>query len=190
MHSLNELEKYAKENYIPIARKQTTEFIVNLIKENDYKSFFEVGTAIGYTSIIIATTFPGISLLTIEHDLNRATIAKNNFRDFNLEDKIHFVIDDAVLFETNRMFDLIFIDAAKMRNKFFLDKFSKNLNPKGSIIVDKMKLDDLWVNANKKKKEKYDQANKEFIDYINSLKEYNVHVYENIGDGIAVLVKK
>ena len=88
------------------------------------------------------------------------------------------------------MFDLIFIDAAKMRNKFFLDKFSKNLNPKGSIIVDNMKLDDLWVNANKKKKEKYDQANKEFIDYINSLKEYDVHVYDNIGDGIAVLVKK
>ena len=41
-----------------------------------------------------------------------------------------------------------------------------------------------------KKKEKYDQANKEFIDYINSLEEYNVHVYENIGDGIAVLTKK
>ena len=190
MNSLNELEKYAKENYIPIARKQTTEFMVNLIKENNYKSFFEVGTAIGYTSIIIATSFPGIALLTIEHDLNRATIAKKNFRDFNLEDKIHFVIDDAVLFETNRMFDLIFIDAAKMRNKFFLDKFSKNLNPKGSIIVDNMKLDDLWVNANKKKIEKYDQANKEFIDYINSLKEYDVHVYDNIGDGIAVLVKK
>ena len=40
MNSLNELEKYAKENYIPIARKQTTEFMVNLIKENNYKSFF------------------------------------------------------------------------------------------------------------------------------------------------------
>lgn len=190
MKSLEQLEKYAKENYIPIARKQTTEFMVNLIKENNYKSFFEVGTAIGYTSILLKTTFPELEILTIEYNLNRAELAKNNFRDFNLESEINFVIDDAVLFETHKMFDLIFIDAAKMRNRFFLDKFSKNLNKNGSIIVDNMKLDDLWINANKKKKEKYDQANKEFIDYILSLKEYEVSVYEDIGDGIAVLKKK
>ena len=190
MNSLNELEKYAKENYIPIARKQTTEFMVNLIKENNYKSFFEVGTAIGYTSIIIATTFPNVSILTIEYNLNRAELARQNFRDFSLENKIDFIIDDAVLFETNRMFDLIFIDAAKMRNRFFLDKFSKNLNRGGTFIVDNMKLDDLWINANKKKKEKYDLANEEFKKYILSLEEYEVNIYDDIGDGIAVLKKK
>ena len=85
MNSLEQLEKYAKEKFIPIARKQTTEFMVNLIKENNYKSFFEVGTAIGYTSIIIATTFPNVSILTIEYNLNRAELARQNFRDFSLE---------------------------------------------------------------------------------------------------------
>lgn len=190
MNSLEQLEKYAKEKFIPIARKQTTEFMVNLIKENNYKSFFEVGTAIGYTSIIIATTFPNVSILTIEYNLNRAELARQNFRDFSLENKIDFIIDDAVLFETNRMFDLIFIDAAKMRNRFFLDKFSKNLNEGGTFIVDNMKLDDLWINANKKKKEKYDLANEEFKKYILSLEEYEVNIYDDIGDGIAVLKKK
>ena len=190
MNSLEQLEKYAKEKFIPIARKQTTEFMVNLIKENNYKSFFEVGTAIGYTSIIIATTFPNVSILTIEYNLNRAELARQNFRDFSLENKIDFIIDDAVLFETNRMFDLIFIDAAKMRNRFFLDKFSKNLNRGGTFIVDNMKLDDLWINANKKKKEKYDLANEEFKKYILSLEEYEVNIYDDIGDGIAVLKKK
>lgn len=189
MHSIEELEKYAKENYIPIARKQTTEFMVNLIKENNYKSFFEVGTAIGYTSIILATSFPHLDILTIEHNLNRASIAKKNFQDFNLESKINFVIDDAVLFETNKKFDLIFIDAAKMRNHFFLDKFSKNVNINGTIIVDNMNLDDLWVNANKKKKEKYDLANKEFKEYISTLTDYKINIYDEVGDGIAVLRK-
>lgn len=190
MKTLDQLEKYAKENYIPIARKQTTEFMVNLIKENNYKSFFELGTAIGYTSILLKTTFPELKILTIEYNLKRAELAKNNFIDFNLEYDIEFIIGDAVIFETDEMFDLIFIDAAKLRNRFFLDKFSKNLNQGGTIIVDNMLLDDLWVNADVKKKAKYDLANKEFKEYILSLEEYQVSIYDNIGDGIAVLKKK
>lgn len=190
MKTIEELEKYAKENYIPIARKQTTEFMVNIIKENNYKSFFELGTAIGYTSILLKTTFPELKIVTIEYNLKRANIAKTNFTDFGIEYDIEFIIGDAVIYETEEMFDLIFIDAAKLRNRFFLDKFSKNLNVGGTIIVDNMQLDDLWQGADQKKKAKYDLANKEFKDYILTLKEYDVSIYDNIGDGIAVLKKK
>ena len=190
MKTIEELEKYAKENYIPIARKQTTEFMVNLIQENNYKSFFELGTAIGYTSILLKTTFPELKIVTIEYNLKRANIAKTNFTDFWIEYDIEFIIGDAVIYETEEMFDLIFIDAAKLRNRFFLDKFSKNLNSGGTIIVDNMQLDDLWQGADQKKKAKYDLANKEFKDYILTLQEYEVSIYDNIGDGIAVLKKK
>lgn len=190
MKTIEELEKYAKENYIPIARKQTTEFMVNLIKENNYKSFFELGTAIGYTSILLKTTFPELKIVTIEYNLKRANIAKTNFTDFGIEYDIEFIIGDAVIYETEEMFDLIFIDAAKLRNRFFLDKFSKNLNNGGTIIVDNMQLDDLWQGADQKKKAKYDLANQEFKDYILTLQEYEVSIYDNIGDGIAVLKKK
>ena len=190
MKTIEELEKYAKENYIPIARKQTTEFMVNLIQENNYKSFFELGTAIGYTSILLKTTFPELKIVTIEYNLKRANIAKTNFTDFGIEYDIEFIIGDAVIYETEEMFDLIFIDAAKLRNGFFLDKFSKNLNSGGTIIVDNMQLDDLWQGADQKKKAKYDLANKEFKDYILTLQEYEVSIYDNIGDGIAVLKKK
>ena len=190
MKTIEELEKYAKENYIPIARKQTTEFMVNLIQENNYKSFFELGTAIGYTSILLKTTFPELKIVTIEYNLKRANIAKTNFTDFGIEYDIEFIIGDAVIYETEEMFDLIFIDAAKLRNRFFLDKFSKNLKSGGTIIVDNMQLDDLWQGADQKKKAKYDLANKEFKDYILTLQEYEVSIYDNIGDGIAVLKKK
>ena len=190
MKTIEELEKYAKEKYIPIARKQTTEFMVNLIKENNYKSFFELGTAIGYTSILLKTTFPELKIGTIEYNLKGASIAKTNFTDFGIEYDIEFIIGDAVIYETEEMFDLIFIDAAKLRNRFFLDKFSKNLNSGGTIIVDNMQLDDLWQGADQKKKAKYDLANKEFKEYALSLVEYDVSIYDNIGDGIAVLKKK
>ena len=190
MKHLEDLEKYAKENFIPIARKQTTEFMVNVIKENNYKSFFELGTAIGYTTILLKTTFPNLDIVTIEYNQKRASLAKTNFIDFNIEHEIEFVIGDAVIYETDKMFDLIFIDAAKLRNRFFLDKFSKNLNIGGTIIVDNMQLDDLWQGADQKKKAKYDLANKEFKEYALSLENYDVSIYDDIGDGIAVLKKK
>jgi predicted O-methyltransferase YrrM len=190
MKHLEDLEKYAKENFIPIARKQTTEFMVNVIKENNYKSFFELGTAIGYTTILLKTTFPELDIVTIEYNQKRASLARTNFIDFNIEHEIEFVIGDAVIYETDKMFDLIFIDAAKLRNRFFLDKFSKNLNIGGTIIVDNMQLDDLWQGADQKKKAKYDLANKEFKEYALSLEDYNVSIYDDIGDGIAVLKKK
>ena len=190
MNTIEELEIYVKNKYVPIARKQTTEFMVNVIKENNYKSFFELGTAIGYTTILLKTTFPELDIVTIEYNQKRAALARTNFIDFNIEHEIEFVIGDAVIYETDKMFDLIFIDAAKLRNRFFLDKFSKNLNIGGTIIVDNMQLDDLWQGADQKKKAKYDLANKEFKEYALSLKDYDVSIYDDIGDGIAVLKKK
>ena len=63
--SIEEIELYAHDHYIPIARKQTVKFMVDLVKENNYKSFLEIGTAIGYTSIVLAKTFNDINIIRI-----------------------------------------------------------------------------------------------------------------------------
>ena len=189
MDSLSKIEQFAKENYIPIARKQTIEFIVNIVKKNNYLSFLEIGTAIGYTSINVALINPKIRILTLEYEEKRASIACQNFKDFNVEKQIQMIICDARFYYPDLNYDLIFIDAAKKRNKYFLEKFSNRLSPNGTIIIDNMNLDDLWIDAKKEKKEEYDLVNKEFKEYILSLKEFKVEIYDNIGDGIAVLTK-
>jgi hypothetical protein len=53
-----------------------------------------------------------------------------------------------------------------------------------------MNLQDLWLKINVKKRAKYNQINQDFKDYICSLKDYNVEIFDNIGDGIAVITKK
>ena len=85
MNTIEEIEIFAKDHFIPIARKQTVSFMIDLIKKNTYTSFFEIGTAIGYTSIILAKTFQGMKIHTIEHDLDRISIARRNFEDFKVE---------------------------------------------------------------------------------------------------------
>ena len=189
MNTLEKIEEFAKEHYVPIARKQTIEFLVDLFKKNDYKSFLEIGTAIGYTSINIALINPDIRILTLEYEEKRAAIARENFKDFNVENQIKMIICDARFYHPDLYYDLIFIDAAKKRNKYFLEKFSRRLNKNGIIVIDNMNLDDLWIDAKQEKKEKYDLVNKEVKEYILSLKEYDVKIYDDIGDGIAVLKK-
>lgn len=190
MNSIEKIEEFAKENYVPIARKETLEYIKKIFKENNYKSFLEIGTAIGYTCINVALIDPSIRILTLEYEEKRFNIAKQNIKDFKVENQIQQVYGDARFYYPDLYYDVIFIDAAKKRNKYFLDKFSKRLNNFGTIIIDNMNLDDLWVDAKKEKKEEYDLVNKEFKEYILTLKDYEVNIYDDIGDGIAVLKRK
>ena len=190
MEDLSSLKDYASENSVPIMFDEGIEFIVNYIKENDVRFILEIGTAIGYSAIKFAQINPEIRIFTIEYDIERYQKAVENITKLNLDDQITVFLGDALKFDFTEKFDLIFIDAAKLRNRFFLDKFSKNLNIGGTIIVDNMQLDDLWQGADQKKKAKYDLANKEFKEYALSLEDYDVSIYDDIGDGIAVLKKK
>ena len=190
MLDIKNIEINAKENYVPIARKQTIEFILNLMKERNYTRFLEIGTAIGYTSINVALLNKNINVVTIEHDSKRAEIAKKNFIEFGVNEQINMIEDDAVTITINDKFDLIFIDASKKRNDYFLDKSSPNLNEGGMIIIDNMKLEDFWVNAKKEKKEKFHRMNEEFKKNLLNRKEFDVQILEDIGDGIALIKKK
>lgn len=187
MKSIKEIEEYAKENYVPIARKKTVEFLINTIKENNFKSFLEIGTAIGYTSLILANTFNDLRIVTIEHNEKRAKIAKENFKNFGLKKRINFIVSDALTYQSKELFDLIFIDAAKKKNAIFLDKFSANLSNKGLIIVDNMNLDDFNQLAKKEKQDLYKKVNDDFKEYVFSSPKYEATLLENIGDGIMLI---
>ena len=160
------------------------------MKERNYTRFLEIGTAIGYTSINVALLNKNINVVTIEHDSKRAEIAKKNFIEFGVNEQINMIEDDAVTITINDKFDLIFIDASKKRNDYFLDKFSPNLNEGGMIMIDNMKLEDFWVNAKKEKKEKFHKMNEEFKKNLLNRKEFDVQILEDIGDGIALIKKK
>ena len=186
MKTFVELEKFAKENYVPIARKDVVIFLQNLIKENGYTNILEIGTAIGYTSISLALISKDIKITTVEKITEMYKIANQNFIDFNVKSQIINIHEDAILFYPDKKYDLIFIDASKKRNRYFFDRFSKSLLPNGIIIVDNMNLEDLWIDADERKKEKYQKVNEEFIAYLKSLEDYDVIVKYDIGDGIAI----
>ena len=74
----------------------------------------------------MALTSSKMRILTLEYEEKRAAIARQNFKDFNVENQIQMVICDARFYFPDLYYDLIFIDAAKKRNQYFLEKFSKD----------------------------------------------------------------
>ena len=83
---MKELEEYAMINKIPIMQKDGILYLCNYIKENNIKSILEIGSAIGYSSIMMANVNNDIMVTTIERDIDRYNIAVDNIKKYNKDE--------------------------------------------------------------------------------------------------------
>lgn len=188
MKSIESIEKFAQENYVPIARKDFVDYLKNLVIKRNYHEVLEIGSAIAYTSINLAL-LKDVYVTTIEHNQKRYNKSIENITDFNLNDKIRIIFDDAENVFLSLKYDVIFIDAAKRKNQLFFDKFKSNLNDNGVIIIDNMRLDDFKKYVSPKKAKFYDNVNEELRKYLESQDDFKI-TYLDLGDGIVLIEKK
>ena len=92
---IEDMEKYAKLNKIPIMLPDGIDYLCNFIKENNIKNILEIGTAIGYSAIRMAQVDNQIKITTIEKDPERYQIAINNIKKAKLENQINSILEDA-----------------------------------------------------------------------------------------------
>ena len=188
MGSIEELEKYAKENNVPIIQKDGLNFIVDYIRNNNIKKILEIGTAIGYSAINMTLINPEIQITTIERNKEMYDKAHLNIKKFNLEKRINIIFGDALTTKINGKYDLIFIDAAKAQYIKFFEKYKVNLNKNGIIITDNLNFHGLTNNIENIQSKNLKALVKKINNYKEFLKEnqeFNTKFYE-IGDGIAV----
>ena len=138
INDIREIKKYAVDNNIPIMEDEGIEFLTNFVIKKQIKNILEIGTAIGYSAIMMALTSDDVHVTTIERDEVRYMEALKNIKKLNLEDRITLIFNDALTVKLEDEYDLIFIDAAKGKNKDFFLAFEKNLGPNGYIITDNM----------------------------------------------------
>jgi len=188
-----EMEKYAKEHNVPIIEKDSIKFIMKYIKLNNVKKILELGTAIGYSGILMVSASEGVELTTIERDEKRYMEALKNVKKCGLEKQIEIVFQDAL--EVNlvgRTYDLIFIDAAKGQYIKFFEKFSHYLSPGGVIITDNINFHGLVGNRTEDMSKNLNSLVSKIEDYIEFLKtnqEFTTKFYD-IGDGLSISYKK
>lgn len=189
---IEDIEKYAEKNNVPIMQKEGIDFLIKYIKDNNIKTILEIGSAIGYSAIKMALIDNDIQMTTIERDKERYDIAVNNIDKFHLNEQINIINDDAFNVDLNNKFDLIFIDAAKAQYIKFFEKFKSNLNENGSIISDNLEFHGLTSDINNIKSRNLKQLVRKINNYNEFLKnneEFNT-IFYHVGDGVAVSKRK
>lgn len=183
---ISDMERFAKKENVPIMQKESLDYLISFIKQHDIKSVLEVGTAIGYSTILIKEVVNNIT--SIERDEARYNIAVKNVELSNLNN-ITLIKGDALDITITDKFDLIFIDAAKGKNKEFLDKFKSNLNENGYIIIDNMDFHGLVgksMTIEKRRLRSLVKKIENFIKYMEEQTEFKVTKIDK-GDGLYLL---
>ncbi len=134
---LDTLEKEALENHVPIIRKEMQSFIKTLLALKQPKRILEVGTAVGFSTLLMCEYGPAdVEIVTIENYEKRIPIAKENFKKAGRETQIKLLEGDAgeILQTLSGTFDFIFMDAAKGQYIHWLPDILR-LMKKGSVLV-------------------------------------------------------
>lgn len=186
---IRQIRDYAELNNVPIMTDGGMHYLMKYISKHRVKTVLEIGTAIGYSAIMMCTVDPELTVTTIERDEKRYLEALKNIKRLNLEKRIHLIYNDAFDVKIEGLYDLIFIDAAKAQNQKFFEKFEKNLSDEGTIITDNIKFHGLVD----KKVEEIESRNlrqlvrkvKDYIAFLKSNKKYDTE-FLDVGDGLAV----
>lgn len=191
--NIKAIKREALEDNIPIMQDDTIDFITDYIADKRIKKVLEIGTAVGYSAIMMALSSPLVTVVTIEKDKDRYIKALKNVKKMGLEDRIILIYNDALEVKLKEKFDLIIIDAAKSKNKEFFSHFESNLDTNGSIITDNLSFHGFV------KKDLKDITSKNvrglvkkiraYIEFLNDNIKYKTKFYE-LGDGISVTERR
>lgn len=196
MKELLKLEKEAIEKNIPIMQKEGLAFMVNIFKKYNCHNCLEIGSAIGYSALMLVTNIDNFKVETIELDQQRYLEAVKNINDYEKNDSIIIHHDDALTFDIDQLvlkkYDCLFIDAAKAQYQKFFEKYMPLVKNDGVCVVDNLDFHGMIFEIDKIKNRNTRQLVKKikrFKEWIFDHEEYDVEYY-HVGDGICVIRKK
>ncbi len=190
---IRNLKNKALEDKVPIMQDEGINFLTKFIDKKKVKSVLEIGTAVGYSSIVMAISNPSLKIVTIERDEQRYLEAIKNIKKLDLEEKIMPIFNDALNVSLDDKYDLIFIDASKSQNIKFFEKFSRNLEEDGTIITDNMSFHGLVEKDESEIKTRnlrgLIRKVKDYKEFLETNKTYTTE-FIDVGDGLAVSKRK
>ncbi len=191
---LNELEEYALKTNVPIIRPQMQSFLKLLLAIKKPKQILEVGTAIGFSALLMSEYGPAdCKITTIEKYEKRIPIAKENFKKAGKEEQITLLEGDAfdILKQLENTYDFIFMDAAKGQYIHFLPDILR-LMPVGGILISDNVLQDGDVMESRYAVTRRDRTiHTRMREYLYALKHHEQLQTDilPVGDGVTVSVK-
>lgn len=191
---LKEMETYALSNSVPIIQKEVGNFLELMIAMKKPKKILELGTAIGYSSILMSMSSNKESkIITIERNADMVRIARENIEKYDFNENIEVVEGDCleVLEKLEGQFDLIFMDAGKGHYNHFLPHCLRLLSPDGIIVADNVLFKGMVASRELliRRKITIVKRMKSYLEIISNNPELVTSVIP-MGDGIAVTARR
>lgn len=192
---LEKIEQEALAAYVPIIRKEMQSFLKVLLRIKKPLRILEVGTAVGFSAILMSEYMPeACRITTIENYEKRIPIARENFKRAGKEDQITLIEGDAmeVLKELEGPYDFIFMDAAKGQYIAYLAEIMRILAPEGILVSDNVLQDGDIIESRFAVERRDRTIHSRMREYLYTLKHHSELETSilPLGDGVALSVKK
>ncbi len=192
---LNELERYAKKTNVPIIRTEMQSLLKFLLTMKEPKEILEVGTAIGFSALLMSEYGPkDCHITTIEKYEKRIPIARENFKKAGKEDSITLLEGDAteILQTLEGTYDFIFMDAAKGQYINFLPDILRLLKVGGLLISDNVLQDGDIIESRFAVTRRNRTIHARMREYLYELKHHEAleTVILPVGDGVTISVRR
>ncbi len=190
---LRDLRTFAVANNIPIISDEVVNFLKVLLTMKKPQTILELGTAIGYSSILFALN-SSAEITTVELSDKMFEIAKKNTENFQLTNRINHVLADADEFLEQarlgqKLYDFIFIDAAKGQYLKYFKNAEKLVKVGGVIVCDNVLYKGLAAGARSVRRNRTIKTRmSEFVDYVNGNDDFQSS-FISAGDGLIISVK-
>lgn len=195
MEVLEQLEKFARENHIPVLLDDSAKFLAEFVSKKEFKNVLEIGTAVGYSGSIILLSSEQAQLTTIEKNEESFNKAINTFAKLNLTTRVSQILGDGFeeiqkLRDENKKYDFIFLDGPKGQYLFYYPILLDMLEENGCLLVDNVLFKGLvrsTEDVGHKKRAMITKLRK-FLNEIETREDLITTIHE-IGDGIAEIYK-
>lgn len=192
---LCELEQFSLDTKVPIIRRQMQSLLRFFVVMKQPSRILEVGTAIGFSALLMAEVMPeGSRITTIEKYEKRIPVAEENFKKAGMKDRITLLKGDAseLLGQLQESYDLIFMDAAKAQYIHFMPEILRLLGAGGVLISDNVLQDGDIMESRFAVTRRNRTIHSRMREYLYELKhnEQLQTVILPLGDGVTVSVKK
>ncbi len=192
---LNGIEDMCRKTDVPVIRTQVQGLLKFLLALHRPKDILEVGTAIGFSALLMSEYAPeGCHVTTIEKYEKRIPLAKENFKRAGKEDAITLLEGDAadILKELDGLYDFIFMDAAKGQYIHFLPDVLRLLRTGGLLVSDNVLQDGDIMESRFAVTRRNRTIHARMREYLYRIKHHEKleTVILQVGDGVALSVKK
>lgn len=191
---LKKLERYAKKNHVPIVEPEVAQLLKVILKSKRPEKILEVGTAIGYSALIMAEATDGkSSISTIERNKDMIKLAEENISISPYGNIIKIIEGEAeeILPKLESFYDFIFLDAAKGQYLEFFNFLIKLLKPGGIIVCDNVLFRGMVATDRLviRRKKTIVKRLRSFLKYVNGIEGYTSCIMP-LGDGVSITYKE